>query len=185
MRNIGIDAYSWAPDSRQIAYTTAIAPEGYDPDRDVRVITSARYKFDGKGFLDGKVRHLFVIDAQGDSEEPRQLTSGDFDHGSPAWSPNGKEIAFIANRDPEWDLSRISDVWTLPPTGGEPRRLTYGKGAWQSLAWSPDGTKLALVGVKELEPRWQHDRLCLIGAGGGKLPTRSPESSTGASAIDR
>nr|MBA2470082.1 PD40 domain-containing protein [Chloroflexia bacterium] len=114
---------SWAPDSRRLVFTSTVDPEGYDPDHDVKVITSARYKFDGKGFLDGKLTHVCTIDALDENAGPIQLTSGEFELENPAWSPNGKEIAFTANREPSWEMSLTSDVWTIPATGGEPRRL--------------------------------------------------------------
>jgi len=165
----GVSSPSWAPDSRRLVFTSSVDPEGYDPERDVKVITSARYKFDGKGFLDGKLTHIFTVDALDEDTEPVQLTSGEFEHESPAWSPNGKEIAFIANREPGWEMSRVSDVWTIPATGGEPRRLTTGKGSFQSLAWSPDGTRLAVTGVEEVKGGVQNAGLFTLAAGGGKL----------------
>jgi len=165
----GVSAPSWAPDSRRLAFASSVDPEGYDPEHDVKVITSARYKFDGKGFLDGKLTHVFTVDALETGAEPVQLTTGPYEHESPAWSPNGKEIAFIANRDAGWEMSRCSDIWTVPAAGGEPRRLTGGAGSFQSLAWSPDGSKLAVIGVEEVRGGVQNARLYALGAGRGKL----------------
>ncbi|HEV2065882.1 MAG TPA: S9 family peptidase [Thermomicrobiales bacterium] len=159
----------WAPDSRHLAFTSRVAPETANEESNVRVITSARYKFDGQGFLDDKVRHVWTIDALDDAAEPVQLTHGHFEHGSPAWSPSGREIAFIANRDAGWEMSAVSDVWTIPATGGDPRRLTDGKGTWRSLAWSPDGTTLAIAGNREVIGKVQNQRLFVVPAGGGEL----------------
>lgn len=169
----GVMQHAWAPDSRHLVFTSLVNPEGYDPDHDVKVIGTARYKFDGKGFLEDKRSHIFTIDALTTGAEALQLTNGDFEHESPTWSPSGHEIAFIANRDPEWDLSRLSDVWTIPATGGEPRRLTKPTGTWRSLAWSPDGTSLALVGNETDVPGVQNQRLYLMKASGGKLTSLS------------
>nr|MBA2248021.1 S9 family peptidase [Chloroflexia bacterium] len=164
----GASDIEWAPDSRRIVFTSQVSPEKPDPENDVRVITSARYKFDGQGFLDDKMRQLWTVDALAETPEPAQLTSGPFNHGSPRWSPTGREIAFIANRDPEREMSSISDLWTIPATGGEPRRLTDGKGSFGSPAWSPDGTRIAIAGDREVQPRVQNARLFVIAAGGGE-----------------
>ena len=168
----GASDIAWAPDSRRIVFTSQTDPEQTakcDPESDVRVITSARYKFDGKGFLEDRMRHLWTIDALDDKPEPVQLTSGHFDHGSPCWSPTGREIAFIANRDPDWEMSAVHDLWTIPATGGEPRRLTNGKGSFGSPAWSPDGTRIAITGNREVKPGIQNARLFVMPGGGGKL----------------
>lgn len=167
---------SWAPDSRRLVFTSNVDPAGYDPDHDVKVITSARYKFDGKGFLDGKLTQIFTIEAMEEGTEPVPLTSGPFEHEHPAWSPNGKEIAFITNREDGWEMSRNSDIWTVPASGGEPRRLTGGKGSYQALAWSPAGTKLAVIGVEEVKGGVQNARLYTMRAGGGKLKCLSGDN---------
>ncbi len=127
---------AWSPDSRRLAFTSRVDPDSKNEDSDVRVITSARYKFDGQGFLEDKIRHIWTIDVLEHAAEPVQVTRGHFDHGSPAWSPSGREIAFIANRDAGWEMSAVSDLWTVPAAGGDPRRLTDGMGSWRSLAWS-------------------------------------------------
>jgi len=164
----GAGDIGWAPDSRRIVFTSQVSPEKADPESDVRVITSARYKFDGQGFLDDKMRQIWTVDALAEAPEPAQLTSGPFNHGSPRWSPTGREIAFIANRGPEWEMSSVSDLWTIPATGGEPRRLTNGEGSFGSPAWSPDATRIALAGEREVQPRVQNARLFVIPAGGGE-----------------
>ena len=165
----GAGNISWSADSRSIAFTSLVNPEGFDPEHDVKVITSAYYKFDGKGFIDGKRSQIFTIDTTKPDAEAVQLTHGDFEHEGPAWSPSGKDIAFIANRNSDWDVVRGNDVWTIPATGGEPRKLTPGTGSWRSLAWAPDGTHLALIGNETLVDRYQHARLYTIGASGHDL----------------
>ncbi|MGN6483958.1 MAG: S9 family peptidase [Thermomicrobiales bacterium] len=151
---------AWAPDSRRIAFTSSVASQANPPsdagatdadESDVKVITSARYKFDGRGFLEDKVSHIFTVDTESPDADPIQLTSGQFNHQSPAWSPAGHEIAFAANRDEGWDMSAACDIWTIPASGGEPRRLTTG-GEFHNPVWSPDGTHLAFTGSADVPP---------------------------------
>jgi Tol biopolymer transport system component len=81
---------AWSPDGTQVAFTGK-APPGAPPASDVRVITRLKYKLDGEGFWDGRYKQILVVPADGG--EARQLTSGDFDHREPAWSPDGTRIA--------------------------------------------------------------------------------------------
>lgn len=175
----------WAPDGRRIAVVSRLTPPDINPGSDVRVITDARYKADGDGFLEGKWRHLWVIDTQNEGTEPERITDGDFDHLSPAWSPTGREIAFVANRETDWQLQRARDLWSIVPGGGSPRRLTTGDGRWSLPSWSPDGRQIACVGDRKLDREAPNDELWLVPAAGGepRSPTATFDRSVGDAVI--
>ena len=63
---------------------------------------------------------------------------------SPAWSPDGAQIAFLSNRAEGWDL------YVVDAGGGEPRRLTSGATA-DDPAWHPDGRAIAVERRGEIE----------------------------------
>ena len=68
------------------------------------------------GHSDREERHMFPA-----------VSSGPLD---PAWSPDGKWIAF----------SMRGDIWKVPAEGGEAIALTSGPNYYFEPAWSPDGT---------------------------------------------
>ena len=63
---------------------------------------------------------------------PRRITekSPSYWHG---WSPDGKTLAFVGQRDEEFD------IYTIPATGGQETRLTTAKGLDDGPEYSPDG----------------------------------------------
>lgn len=68
---------------------------------------------------------------------PRQLTFSKDGASQPAWSPDGKQLAFVRAVDGR------PQIFILSLTGGEPMQLTKFKYGASSPRWSPDGKKIA------------------------------------------
>lgn len=155
----GISDFSLSPDGRRavvVAETGGPEPNTAGTTPPI-VIDRFQFKEDGRDYLDARRQQLFVVDLATGAAAP--LTHGAFDHWLPAWSPDGKTIAFVSKRsgaDPDRNID--FDVFVVPATGGEPRRLGDFAGSdndptWESRpAWSPDSTHL--VWLRSGEDRW-------------------------------
>src|SRR4029079_13563157 len=67
----------------------------------------------------------------------RQLTNAAKSSSAPAWSPDGRKLAFRSDRTDRRQISLID------PAGGEAERITSGDEAAGSFKWSPDGRTIA------------------------------------------
>ena len=76
---------------------------------------------------------LYVADLGADVSNVRRLTADDGVESNPAFSPDGKTIAFSAQYDGN------TDVYTVPLAGGAPARLTWHPGADTVQGFTPDG----------------------------------------------
>jgi dipeptidyl aminopeptidase/acylaminoacyl peptidase len=78
----------------------------------------------------------------------RQFTSGPKDS-APRWSPDGRQLAFVAKRPPpgsSQDAKEIQgQIYIASLDGGDPRPLTGAPHGASQPAWSPDGTRIAYV----------------------------------------
>ncbi len=89
-------------------------------------------------------RNIYVM--RSDGTGLRQLTSGDFEEVTPAWSPDGSEIVFSSTRCCATDSSLGGyQLYTIRPDGSGLRRLTEDTASDLYPAWSPDGTHIAYV----------------------------------------
>lgn len=75
---------------------------------------------------------IWLIPAVGGA--PRELTFGAGEDEEPVYSPDGRWIAFLSNRD----LPEQRHIWLVPALGGEPHRLTHQDGIEGEPRWSAD-----------------------------------------------
>ena len=68
-----------------------------------------------------------------------QWTNSPQNETKPQWSPDGRFLAFLSNRE---DGQRI---YLMPTDGGEARRLTVAKNSVRTFRWSPDGKQIAFL----------------------------------------
>jgi dipeptidyl aminopeptidase/acylaminoacyl peptidase len=136
----------WSPDGTRIAFTSRVPDSAYEEEdekkRLPRRFTRHRYKLDSVGWTGDRRTHVFVVPADG-SAAALQLTEGDFENDSPAWSPDSARIAFASPRDDDWDVRLSEQIWVIDASGGEPERLTPDDGLYDLPSWSPDGSSIA------------------------------------------
>jgi dipeptidyl aminopeptidase/acylaminoacyl peptidase len=165
-----VDEPMWSPDGTRIAFTSRVPDESYgeedDRKRRPRRFRRLSYKLDNVGWIGDRRQHVFVVPADG-SAEPTQLTSGDFEDASPAWSPDGSKIAFASGREDDWDLTGVTDVYVIDAEGGEPERITKGGGSAGASSWSPDGSLIAHVFEPGILDYPRHTQIAIVPSGGG------------------
>jgi dipeptidyl aminopeptidase/acylaminoacyl peptidase len=146
---IGKD-FTWSPDAKQIAFISSTPGEGAEEAKgDPMVITRYLYKPDaGEGstrFNDNQRLHIFVVDVR--SKQVRQLTQGNFDEHSIDWSPDGKQLVFASNREPNQDEFFNYDLFTLQLSDNSIHRLTATESNEYDPLWSPDGKFIVYRGT--------------------------------------
>ena len=95
--------------------------------------------------------NIFIIDLE--SKKETQLTSILGREERPLWSPDGKKIAFISDREGK------RNIWTMPSNGGEASLITGNITSQTFLyisspTWSPDGKNIAFKRLGDNEGIW-------------------------------
>ncbi|MBM3790363.1 MAG: S9 family peptidase, partial [Acidobacteria bacterium] len=114
----GISGLTWSPDGKQIAFTSSLEdkgpilsvklparPENAKWAKPAVIIDRLSWRRDGVGPIPKGYTHVFVVDAILGGT-PRQITSGDYNHGDPEWSRDGKKIYVSAIRKPDAEYLR-------------------------------------------------------------------------------
>lgn len=124
------------------------APEGASWAPPFRVYDDVVYRRDGSGYRKPGFTHVYVVPADGGS--PRRITSGNFDHRSFTWLPDGSALIVSANRRPDWQHEpNDTDLYRVALDDGSYARLTERYGPDDEPAVSPDGRYLAWTGYDD------------------------------------
>ncbi len=116
-------APSWSPDGKRIVFMSD--RDGHVPKGGVRTTFE-----------------IYVIDADGGN--PQNLTNHPNTDASPAWSPDGKRIAFSSNREVNFE------IYVMDADGRNPQKLTNNHGDDWYPSWSPDGKRIAFSSDRDI-----------------------------------
>ncbi len=160
----GADQIVWAPDGKSLAFTSQVWPDCQD-DACNKKKSEGKEKdavkartYDGllyrhwTSWSTGQRGHLFVVPVGGGT--PKDLTPGANYDVPPvqregphpiAFSPDSREIAFVAVTDPVEAASTNGDIFTVSADGSQasPARLTTNAAFDGAPAYSPDGKWIA------------------------------------------
>jgi Tol biopolymer transport system component/tRNA A-37 threonylcarbamoyl transferase component Bud32 len=152
---------AWSPDGNRIAYYSdrggggiyRISNIGGAPTLVINLDTNPDIKFhinmswspDGSNLVYSYARRLYTISVKGGKPEEIQLppiTGSRAWLTEPAWSPDGKRIAFT---EPRGFQRGNATIWTLNPDGSNPIKVTDGNSFSDNPVWSQDGRRLFFI----------------------------------------
>ena len=173
----GVSSYAWSPDGKRLALVVNDFDPSSDPEKKEGwkrktpppiVIDRYHFKQDRDGYLGSLHTHLHVFDIESKKSEP--LTSGNWDESDVSWSPDGRLLAFISNREEDPDRVENTDLFVIEPkAGAQPRKLTTFAGPDEGTpSWSPDSRWIAyLQGDEPKFSAYHLNKLAVVPAAGG------------------
>jgi dipeptidyl aminopeptidase/acylaminoacyl peptidase len=169
----GVEDLAWSPDGRTLAvlsmsYAADRAadarrrgkalhrPSWAPPESDYRYIDRLDYLFNGTGFTYDRIAHIWLVDVA--TGVARQLVAGATAERDVAWSPDGRRLAFTANRARNHDLVERSDLFTVDVDSGTVTALTAGGDSlFGSPSWTPDGSSVVALGGRFPDATYKSD----------------------------
>ncbi|MDK8182255.1 S9 family peptidase [Paenibacillus sp. UMB4589-SE434] len=205
----GVNSFVWSPDGQRILIRSSVEHTDVEHTEDNALSTTVRadnastsgkdeqpanggkaglqaaifnrlnYKSDAGGLWNNKRSHLFVYNIGHIGTDLLQLTSGHYDIGEFAWSPDGNEIAFTAkimdDHDIDPDLILSNNLYVIDAAGHNRRKLTTCEWGIYDLAYSPDGGCIAFFASDRSYYNATIVRLYSIPAAGGSITCLSAD----------
>ncbi len=170
---------SWSADGKWLAFTMLVpkkpstmgelppAPKGAEWAKPPIVIERSVFRVDGAGTLPVGFTHVFVVSSSGGA--PRQVSSGDYNHGGAiAWAADSKSLFMTGNRRDNWELDPFNtDIYRVGIEGGEITAVTDRQGPDNGVTISPNGKQLAWSGYDDARMSWQRNRVYVMDLDGG------------------
>ena len=146
----GATHLTWSPDGQHLLIQTPRGKGeelGDQAEDKPYIVNRLRYKSDAEGFFNGLYKQLGLANVH--NGNITLLTHGEYDHGEACFSPDGKRIAFTANRSDDPDRQLISDIYEYSIEDRALTKLTKSDGLFSFPRYSPCGRYVSTLGHKK------------------------------------